>query len=300
MSGAAPDNTDQIEYWNGDVGRRWVDSQARLDQAFRPFTAALIERAAPGLGERVVDIGCGCGDLSLALAGRLGAEGRILAVDVSQPMLDRARLRTGTHADGQAAIEWQNADAAALPFASGGFDLLVSRFGVMFFGDPVEAFRNLRRALRPGGRLAMVCWRAMPDNPWVAAPRAAMLQVLPAPAAMPPNAPGPFAFADAARVGALLAHAGFAEIASVAVDAPLEVGEAGAGDAALEAAVRFAVEVGPASAMLRDVDEDTRRRAVGAVREALRERAGSGRPLLDAACWIYTATNPAILPAAAV
>ena len=305
MTTATPGNIDQVEYWNGDVGRRWVDSQERLDRAFRPFTAALIERAAPCRGERVVDVGCGCGELSLALAGQLGAEGRILAVDVSRPMLEQARSRQkaarekATPAE-QAKIEWQEADAAAAPFAAGGFDLLVSRFGVMFFGDPVEAFRNLRRALRPGGRLAMVCWRPMPDNAWVAAPRAAMLQVLPAPAAMPPDAPGPFAFADAARVGAILAQAGFAGIASAAVDAPLEIGTDGAADAALEAAVQFAIQVGPAAALLRDADPAARERAVGAVREALGERVRGGSPAFDAACWIYTATNPAALPATEV
>lgn len=297
MTTAAPDNIDQVEYWNGDVGRRWVDSQERLDRAFRPFTAALIERAAPRPGERAIDIGCGCGELSLTLAGQLGAEGRILAVDVSRPMLERARSRARNGE--QAAIEWQEADAAAAPFAAAAYDLLISRFGVMFFGEPVGAFRNLRRALRPGGRLAMVCWRPMPDNAWVAVPRAAMLQVVPAPAAMPPDAPGPFAFADAARVGAILAQAGFTEIASAAVDAPLEISAAGADDA-LEAAVQFVVQAGPASALLRDVDAATRERAVDAVRDALRDRAGGGRPSLDAACWIYTATNPAALPAAAV
>jgi len=300
MTTATPGNIDQVEYWNGDVGRRWVDSQERLDRAFRPFTAALIERAAPRRGERVVDVGCGCGELSLALAGQLGAEGRILAVDVSRPMLEHARSREKATPAEQAKIEWQEADAAAAPFAAGGFDLLVSRFGVMFFSDPVEAFRNLRRALRPGGRLAMVCWRPMPDNAWVAAPRAAMLQVLPAPAAMPPDAPGPFAFADAARVGAILAQAGFAGIASAAVDAPLEISTDGAADTALEAAVQFAIQVGPAAALLRDTDPAARERAVGAVREALGERVRGGSPALEAACWIYTATNPAALPAAEV
>ena len=297
---AALGNTDQIEYWNGDTGRKWVAGQERLDSGFRPFTAALIERAAPRPGERVIDIGCGCGELSLAMAGLLGAEGRILAVDVSRPMLDHARSRAGLVPGGQAAIEWQEADAAATPFEPGVFDLLASRFGVMFFSDPVGAFRNLRRALRPGGRLAMICWRPMPENPWVAVPRAAMLRVLPAPAPMPPDAPGPFAFADAARVGAILAEAGFAEIASITVDAPLETVGGSTKDAELEAAVQFAVEAGPASALLRDVDAATRERAVGMVREALRDRAQGGRPSLDAACWVYTATNPAALPAAAV
>jgi ubiquinone/menaquinone biosynthesis C-methylase UbiE len=299
MDVAASDNSEQVEYWNGDVGRKWARNQDRLDRAFRPLTAALIEGAALRPGERAIDIGCGCGELSLALARSLGAEGRVLAVDVSRPMLERARSRPGTRDPGQAVIEWQEADAAAAFFAPGGFDLLVSRFGVMFFADPVGAFRNLRRALRPGGRMVMLCWRPLHDNPWVAVPRAAMLQVLPAPAPIAPDAPGPFAFADAARVGAVLARAGFTEVASVAVDAALEVVE-GVGETALEAAVQFVTEVGPASALLRDVDEDSRGHAVEAVREALRGRAQEGRPSLDSACWIYTAVNPAALSVEAV
>ena len=294
MSATAAGNADQVEYWNGEVGQRWARNQDRMDRAFQPLTDALLERAAPRRGERVIDIGCGCGDLTLALAGRLGAGGQVLAVDVSRPMLEQGRSRQqALDAGGRAKIDWQEADAAAWPFAAGAFDLLISRFGVMFFDDSVAAFQNMRRALRPGGRLAMLCWRPAQDNAWVAVPRAAILQVVPVPDPTPPHAPGPFAFADAARVGAILAHAGFAAVASVAVDAALDtaITEGGA-EAALEDAVQFAVGFGPASALLRDIDEPTRERAVAAVREALRDRAGGARPALDAACWLFTAENP--------
>ncbi len=297
MGAAAPGNADQVEFWNGEVGQRWARNQDRMDRAFRPFTTTLIERAAPRQGERVIDVGCGCGDLSLALADRLGAEGRVLAVDVSRPMLDQGRSRQqASNTAGRAAIDWQEADAAAWRFPAATFDLLISRFGVMFFGDPVAAFQNMRNALRPGGRLAMLCWRPVRDNAWVAVPRAALLQVVPAPEAPPPDAPGPFAFADAARVGAILAQAGFSNIASVAIDAALDSSSApgGTDEAALEDAVEFAAGFGPASALLRDVDEPTRERAIAAVRDALRQRAGGARPSLDAACWLFTAENPAI------
>ncbi len=294
MDAAAPENAGQVEYWNGEAGLRWARSQDGMDRAFQPLTAALIERAAPCPGERAADIGCGCGDLSLMLADRLGTEGRVLAVDVSRPMLEQARARQQALAgEVRAAIQWQEADAAAWPFPEGGFDLLTSRFGVMFFADPVTAFRNMRRALRPGGRLVMLCWRPMQDNAWVAVPRAAMLQVVPAPEPMPPHAPGPFAFADAARVGAILAQAGFTAVASVGVDAALDTAAPGSADAAaLDDAVRFATESGPASALLRDVDDALRERAVAAVRAALRGHAGAGRASLDAACWLFTAENP--------
>ncbi len=296
MDAAAPGNADQIDYWNGDVGQRWARNQDRMDEAFGPLTAVLIEQAAPRRGERAADIGCGCGDLSLLLADRLGAEGRVLAVDVSRPMLDRGRARQDARAGAdRAPIDWQEADAAAWPFPEGAFDLLVSRFGVMFFADPVQAFRNMRRALRPGGRLVMLCWRPMADNAWVAAPRAAMLPVVPAPDPAPPHAPGPFAFGDAARVGAILAGAGFTNVASTAVAAALNASAPGSTDtAALDDAVQFATEFGPASALLRDVDDTTRTRAVAAVRAALHGRAGGGRASLDVACWLFTAENPAI------
>ncbi len=294
MSATAPGNADQVEYWNGDVGQRWARNQRRLDRAFQPLTMALLERAAPRRGERAADIGCGCGDLSLMLAERLGAEGHVLAVDVSRPMLEQGRAREqALAAPGLAAIDWQEADAAAWLFPDGGFDLLASRFGVMFFADPVAAFRNMRRALRPGGRLVMLCWQPLADNAWVAVPRAALLQVVPAPAPAPPYAPGPFAFSDAAHVGAILAEAGFTDIASAAVTATLEVSpDQDGSDAALDDAVRFVTELGPASALLRDVDAATRERGVAAVRSALRARAGGGPPSLDAACWVFTAENP--------
>jgi ubiquinone/menaquinone biosynthesis C-methylase UbiE len=295
MDVAAPGNADQVEYWNGDVGQRWARNQDRMDRVFQPLTTALIERAAPRRGERAADIGCGCGDLSLMLADRVGAEGRVLAVDVSRPMLDRGRARQQALAGaGRAVIDWQEADAAAWPFPEGAFDLLASRFGVMFFADPLAAFRNMRRALRSGGRLAMLCWQPMQDNAWVAVPRTAMLQVLPAPEPMPPHAPGPFAFADAARVGAILAQAGFVEVASARVAAALDTSAPGSTDAAaLDDAVQFAIEAGPASALLRDIDDAMRDRAIAAVRAALRDRAGAGRASLDAACWLFTAENPA-------
>ena len=217
-------------------------------------------------------------------------------MDVSRPMLDRARMRGNPAGEGtRAVVEWREGDAATLPFAKGEADLLISRFGVMFFADPVQAFRNVRRALRPGGRLVMLCWQALEKNAWVSVPRAAMLQVVPAPEPMPPNAPGPFAFADAVHVSGILLQAGFASVESAAVEAALATtaDPNAAADVVLEDALRFAVELGPASALLREADPATSERAVSAVRAALRERSGNGRPSLGAACWIYAATNPA-------
>ena len=277
-------NADQVCYWNGEVGQRWARDADRLDAAFRPLTDALVRHAAVRPGERVMDVGCGCGDLTGRLAEQAGPGGAVLAVDVSQPMLEHARARIST--EGRAPITWTQADAAVLPCAKVGYDVLASRFGVMFFADPLAAFRHLRLSLRPGGRLAMLCWRPAADNAWVAVPRAAMLQIVPEPPPLPPLAPGPFAFADAAHAGAMLARAGFTGVSSMAVAAQLQVPST-PGGSQLEDAVRFVTECGPASGLVRDVDEGLRKLALDAVRTAM-----AGSNSLGAACWLYSAVNP--------
>ena len=285
MQVAATGNAEQIDYWNSDVGQRWARNQARTDRAFETLTAALIARAAPQPGERVIDIGCGTGAVTRAMAERVGAGGRVLGVDVSKPMLEQARALTGT-----GVIEWREEDAGSCRFAPGEFDLLTSRFGVMFFAHPADAFRNLRHALRRGGRLAMLCWRPLADNPWSSVPRAAILQIVPPPAPVPQDAPGPFAFGDAARVGAILAHAGFKDVRSTGVAAPLLMPAAADADAELEEAVGFLTTLGPAAMLLRDQDEATRALGVQAAREAI--RAHGVQNVLGASCWLFTATNP--------
>ncbi|HYZ65080.1 MAG TPA: class I SAM-dependent methyltransferase [Acetobacteraceae bacterium] len=294
MPDAAP-LVDQVEYWNGLVGQRWAEHQERLDRAFAPLTQGLLEGVAARPGEQVIDVGCGAGVMSLALAPVLGREGRILAVDISRPMLERARAREREHRSAEwAPIAWREADAGTFAFPSGGSDLIVSRFGTMFFADPVAAFRNLRQALRPGGRLVMLCWQPLAENPWIAVPRAAMLPIVPVPPPVPPDAPGPFAFADAARVGAILARVGFDEVRSSTVAGSLQVCPAPqpGGAAVLDAAVAFVTELGPASALLREVDPITRTRAMAAVRGAFQAKWGSAPPQLEARCWLFTAANP--------
>jgi len=289
-------NAEQIEYWNGEVGRRWVRRQETLDRVFAPLTAALLERAAPRPGERALDVGCGCGTTALVLAERVGTAGHVLAADVSRPMLDHARARAAAaHGEARAPVEWLEADASAHRFAPPA-DLLLSRFGVMFFADPAAAFANLRRALKPGGRLVMLCWRAREENPWVAVPLGAVLRVVPPPEPAAPDAPGPFAFADAGRVERILAEAGFGGIASEPCDARLVVGGEGRdssdGDA-LEEATEFLLEVGPVAALLKGTEAETREHARAGVLEALRPYAREGRVELGAGCWLFRAVSPA-------
>jgi ubiquinone/menaquinone biosynthesis C-methylase UbiE len=219
---AATDNAEQIAEWNGAQGRTWAESMLETGRVVSPFGAAAMTAAAAQQGERVIDIGCGCGDTALELARQVGASGSVLGVDVSAPMLVVARSR-GAEA-GLDRLSFRDADASTAELPSG-CDLLYSRFGVMFFARPELAFAHLRGALRPGGRCVFVCWRAPRDNPWAMAPLAAARAALGI-TAVPadPLAPGPFAFADDVRLRAILADAGFAAIDLRRFDAPVELG----------------------------------------------------------------------------
>lgn len=279
-------NAEQIEYWNATASAKWIDNHAELDARIGPLGRLAIDRAAPQPGERVLDVGCGCGATSLELAERVGREGVVLGVDVSAPMLELAHRRAAEA--GLGALRFECADAQTHAFASGGFDAAVSRFGVMFFEDPTAAFANLRRGLRPGGRLAFVCWRPLKQNPWAALPFQAVVGVVGAPPPPEPGAPGPFALADSERVRAILAGAGFTDVAIEPREAEIDL----AGGGGLDAATRFATVVGPASRLLADVDEVTRERVGESVRAALAPHARGERVPLAGAVWLVSAANP--------
>ena len=235
-------NADQAEYWNSTAGRKWVAHEAMLDVVLGGIDERLVARADPCEGERVVEIGCGTGSTTRALAARVGQGGRVLAVDISEPLLARARERTA----GLPQVETALADAQTHGFEAGAFDLAASRFGVMFFADPVAAFRNIRGALRSGGRLCFVAWGPAGQNPWFTIPREAAVARLGAPSPEPPDAPGPLAFADRVRVADLLGQAGFAD---VAVDAET-VDLAWHGD--IGTLAQLATNLGPAARVMRE------------------------------------------------
>lgn len=269
-------NREQAEYWNEQAGPKWVAAQAHLDRMLAPITEALLERAAPRPGERVLDVGCGCGETSLALAGQ-GAE--VTGVDVSRPMLARARER----AAGRTGVVFREADAAVEPFEPV-HDLVFSRFGLMFFDDPHAAFANLRRALSPAGRLAFCCWRDFRENPWVAVPYAAAKPYLPEPEVPPdPRAPGPFAFAEAEYVRDILEGAGFGGVDIQPLDPSLHLADS------LEAGLAFMQEIGPLARALAEIDDAARGKALEAVRAALEPRVVNGGLYLGGACHIVTA-----------
>ncbi|SNS75622.1 class I SAM-dependent methyltransferase [Sphingopyxis indica] len=278
----------QVADWNGRNGEQWVANQARLDQMLAVFGDAAIAAAAPAAGDRVLDVGCGAGTTSIALAARVGSRGRVLGVDISEPLIRHARSR----APAGTPLTFELADAGRTALPAQSFDLLFSRFGTMFFDDPAAAFAHMRRALRPGGRLAFVCWRAAAENDWVRLPMGAIRDLVPPPPSPDPEAPGPFSFGDRDRVARILTAAGFADVAIAPFDHELPFGEGATRAAAIDDAVDMAFQVGPLSRALSDQPDAVRAPAAEAVRRAFAARPGERSVMIDGAAWIVTARNP--------
>lgn len=275
-------NAEQITYWNEQGGPKWVTLQETLDRQLASFGHVVMDRLAIGSGERVLDVGCGCGETSLELGRRVGPTGTVLGVDISSVMLERARARA--ERAGLANVQFAAADAQTHAFAPAGFDAIFSRFGVMFFSDPRAAFANLVAALRPGGRLGFHCWKTLADNPWMTVPLFAALQHVPPPTPLAPDAPGPFAFADADRVHGILAAAGFTEIG---FEPRSELMGVGMGD--VDAAADFALQMGPASIAIREATPETIAKVRASVREALAAHQTPTGVRLATATWVVTA-----------
>ncbi|QCI64843.1 class I SAM-dependent methyltransferase [Phreatobacter stygius] len=280
-------NEQQISDWNGATGARWLANQEWLDRSLSTYGAAALTAARARPGEAVLDIGCGAGATTLDLARQVLPGGTMVAVDISEPLIGRARERAKAL---ELAIDFKLADASAHPFKPAAFDLLFSRFGVMFFDDPVAAFSHLRETLRAGGRLAFVCWRSMGENDWFKVPLGAVLDILPPLPPAEPFAPGPFAFGDRRRVDGILRQAGFANVAFAPFDAPVLLGLGETRQAAVDDAVDQALRVGPLPRLLAEQTDDLRERATAAIRKALAGCATADGVAVFGAAWIVTAT----------
>ncbi|MBK6659085.1 MAG: class I SAM-dependent methyltransferase [Proteobacteria bacterium] len=278
MSNADTPSNEQATYWNEEGGERWVRHIDGVEAMLEPLNAGLLAGVAARPGERVLDIGCGGGVTSAALARAVGDGGHVTGLDVSQVILEVARRRYATLAN----LDFLLADAGAHDFAPASYEVLTSRFGVMFFPDPHAAFANLRRALKADARLCFLCWRRLDENPWMGLAAAAAFTVLPPPPRPEPGAPGPFSFAKRERVSDILSSAGFGAIEFEALDRGIDLGS-------LDEAMAWLTHMGPAAQPLREANEDHRALALDAMREALGNEERNGRVVLNGATWVVKA-----------
>jgi SAM-dependent methyltransferase len=277
-------NAAEIERWNGPTGQRWARLQKEIEDNLRPFAEATIAKLAPQPGERIVDVGCGAGETTLSIADRVQGHGFVLGIDVSRPLLQRATARAANTPEFP--IRFVEADAAAYNFERASFDALFSRFGVMFFADPAAAFANMRRALKPGGRVAFCCWRDRRENPWATLPVAATRKHLSElPPALGPDEPGPFSFADTARIQRILTSAGFKQIETDRFDPKLAFGDDP------KVAAEYLTQMGPASAVLQDHPEELRSKVAETLAGMLEAQREPGGLRIAAAVWIVTARS---------
>lgn len=273
-------NSDQAAAWDGDEGAHWATHQDRYDAMAGAFTDRLLTAAALAEGDRVLDVGCGCGQ-STRLAARQVPGGHALGLDLSTAMLERAGARA--EQEGIVNVRFERGDAQVHPFTPESFDVAISRFGIMFFDDPVAAFANIRAALRPGGWIAFTCWQEMGRNQWLAVPAGAALAHVPLPDLDAPDEPGPFSLADPDRITRILAEAGYDEISVLPVAAPLRLGRD------TDDAVEFLAGTGLARSLLDPVDPETAATALDAVREALRPHERPDGLALEGAAWLVAA-----------
>ena len=275
----AKDQTDhpQTTLWNGPAGHAWVEAQELLDSVFAPITERLVDAIPAGTASQVLDVGCGTGAIALAIARRLGADGRCVGVDLSAPMIEAARARA--ERDGSAAT-FVHADAQRHPFEPG-FDRIVSRFGVMFFDDPVQAFANLRRATTDTAGLRCVAWRDASDNPFMTAAERAAAPLLPMLPVRSTDGPGQFAFADERRVRQLLHASGWTGVEIEPLDVTCTLPE--------HELMRYVTRLGPVGRALPEVDEATRARVIDVTRAAFEPYVHGADVRFVAACWLITA-----------
>jgi SAM-dependent methyltransferase len=284
MTPAHAFNEDQHTRWNGIEGEYWTVNQDRLDRTLAPVAGPLLEFAAPRVGSTVIDVGCGCGATTIEIARIVGPSGRAVGIDVSGPMLALAGERVRKFGNTTCLL----GDAAELPFKHLAADLIVSRFGVMFFGDPVAAFANLRTGLAAVGRLRFACWRSTNENPWLQIPLHAVYEHAPRLPKPEPEEPGPFSFSDTVRVTRILSAAGFTAPSFTPLDIEMDIAAGGT----LDDAVLQSSSMGPAKRALADQSDDIREAAIESIRRALEPYASAAGVKLPGAVWLVAADRP--------
>jgi ubiquinone/menaquinone biosynthesis C-methylase UbiE len=268
------------EFWNSTMGHSWVSQQAVISDVFTSVTSVSLDAAAAKPDERVIDIGCGTGDTLLAFAKVVGPSGSVLGVDVSVPMLGFAKHRAAEAGLGN--VTCALADATSYAFEPRWADLVYSRFGVMFFDNPIKAFTNIHSGMKAGGRLVFVCFRSMPESPWFRVPIEAARPHVPPQPPVDPMAPGMFSFAREERLRGILTEAGFREMGLKATDVPIHGKDT-------TQSMAFITQAGPLPALLENASDEQRTRATEAVRNALAANIGADGRGLHVGLWLVSA-----------
>ncbi len=287
MTKIAPENEAQQQYWNEPGGAVWTEWQERMDTQLAPLGDAAIQAVAPQTGERVLDIGCGCGHTTLQVAELVGANGAAIGLDISLPMLGRGTERATRAGVNNATFRAADAQVVSADEIGGLADAIVSRFGVMFFADPQAAFTNLATLVRPGGRLAFVCWQSPGSNAWMSGLGRELAGLFPDQPPIDPTAPGPFAFADPDRVRSILSAGGWSNVHVASCVRTMQL--FGATD--FETAVDGSLRIGGASRLLIGASADVKAQARVAAERVMRGMWAEGGAFVDGVCWLVTATR---------
>ncbi|MBI1732421.1 MAG: class I SAM-dependent methyltransferase [Gammaproteobacteria bacterium] len=270
----------QSDYWNEAGGQRWLRNLERVEVMLAPIGDAMLARAAAKSGESVLDVGCGGGKLAARVAASVAPRGSVLGVDVSVMLIERAQRDYGA----TPCLTFRLADAGKDNLGSGAFDLVCSRFGIMFFADPPAAFANIARALNPAGRIVFVCWQDKERNPWMYGPAGAAFEHIPAPPPPGPEDPGPFCFADPERVRRILGGAGLRHIAFEPITGLMQMG-------AVDDALDFVSTMGPTAQPLADAEPGPRANALAAMRKVLVAHDTATGVQMHYATWLVSAAR---------